>query len=129
MAFSPDGKRIVSGGGLHVYKPKPGELKVWDAATGRETLSLKGHAGSHTGAVFSVAFSPDGKRIVSGGGDETVKVWDASTGKETLSLKGHTDSIFSVAFSPDGKRIVSGSWDKTVKVWDVAPPQSEQSQP
>ena len=67
--------------------------------------SLKGH----TDAVTSVAFSPDGKRIVSGSQDQTVKVWDADKGTETLTLKGHTQLVTSVAFSPDGKRIVSGS--------------------
>src|SRR5262249_423886 len=100
--------------------PESGELKVWDAATGKQLLSMK-----RPSAVASVAFSPDGKRIVSGGRAEherkpaEVKVWDAATGKELLSLQGHTADIFSVAFSPDGKRIVSGSGDKTVKVWDI----------
>jgi WD40 repeat protein len=47
---------------------------VWDATSGQETLTLKGHAGQ----VTSVAFSPEGKRIVSGSFDNTVKVWDAS---------------------------------------------------
>ena len=56
-----------------------------------------------------MAFSPDGKRIVTGSGDKTVKVWDAGTGQETLTLKGHTGMVSSVAFSPDGKRIVTGS--------------------
>ncbi len=80
-------------------------MKVWDAASGQETLTLKGH----TDVVTSVAFSPDGKRIVSGSWDQTVKVWDAASGQETLTLKGHTSCGYSVAFSPDGKRIVSGS--------------------
>ena len=66
-----------------------------------------------------MAFSPDGKRIVTGSGDETVKVWDAETGQEVLTLKGHAGAVISVAFSPDGKRIVSGSEDRTVKVWDA----------
>ena len=56
-----------------------------------------------------MAFSPDGKRIVSGSQDKTVKVWDAQHRQETLTLKGHTGWVSSVAFSPDGKRIVSGS--------------------
>ena len=66
-----------------------------------------------------MAFSPDGRRIVSGSEDQTLKVWDAETGQETLTLKGHTGSVYSVAFSPDGRRIVSGSQDGTLKVWDA----------
>ena len=54
-----------------------------------------------------MAFSPDGRRIVSGSYDKTVKVWDAATGQEMLTLKGHT-AVYSVAFSPDGRRIARG---------------------
>jgi energy-coupling factor transporter ATP-binding protein EcfA2 len=75
---------------------------------------------AHTESVSSVAYSPDGTRIVSGSRDKTLKVWDAATGQETLTLTGHTAGVSSVAFSPDGTRIVSGSDDKTLKVWDAA---------
>ena len=66
-----------------------------------------------------MAFSPDGRRIVSASSDGTGEVWDATTGQETLTLKGHTGRVHSVAFSPDGRRIVSCSHDKTVKIWDA----------
>ena len=91
-------------------------MKVWDAGTGQETLTLKGH----TGYVWSVAFSPDGNRIASASEDATVKVWDAGTGQESLTLKGHTGHVWSVAFSPDGRGSPPRSDDETVKVWDAA---------
>ncbi|KAG4432782.1 hypothetical protein IFR05_011734 [Cadophora sp. M221] len=74
----------------------------------------------HTDYVSSVAFSPDGKQIVSGSRDQTVRRWDAATGQLLLPvLEGHTDVVSSVAFSPDSKQIVSGSWDRTVRRWDA----------
>jgi WD40 repeat protein len=73
----------------------------------------------HSGPVYCVAFSPDGKHIVSGSWDKTLKVWDAKSGHETLSLQGHTSAVLSVAFSPDGKQVVSGGDDKSLRVWDT----------
>jgi WD40 repeat protein/tRNA A-37 threonylcarbamoyl transferase component Bud32 len=77
--------------------------------------TLRGHAAS----VNGVALSPDGKRVVSCGGDATVKVWDVATGRNTRTLKGHTGVIGKIVLSLDGRRIVTGSDDKTVKVWDA----------
>ena len=96
---------------------------------------------AHSNWVMSVAFSPDGKTIVSGSRDETIKVWDAGVGADapkplrpaltapvlaavSLELKAekkraHSGAVCCVAFSPDGATIVSGSWDKTIKVWDA----------
>src|SRR5258708_7893283 len=79
-----------------------------------DLVTLRGHRE----AVGSVAFSPDGLRIVTGSDDQTAKVWEAASGRELLTLKGHSARIYSVAFSPDGGRIVTGSDDQTAKLWD-----------
>jgi WD40 repeat protein len=76
--------------------------------------------------VHSVAFSPDGQRLASGGDDKTVKVWDLGQPEgQPLTLRGHTDQVWSVAFSPDRQRLASGSWDETVKVWDLGQPEGQ----
>jgi WD40 repeat protein len=69
--------------------------------------------------VNSVAFSSDGRRIVSGSLDRSVRVWDVSMGEELNLLKGHTGLVRSVAFSSNGRRIVSGSDNSSVQVWDM----------
>ncbi|MCP4697986.1 MAG: PKD domain-containing protein [Gammaproteobacteria bacterium] len=109
VGFSPDGARIVSGSSDNT-------LKLWDAVTGMEVLTLLGHADD----VAAAAFSPDGTHIMSWSLDDTMKLWDVATGAELLILRGHTGSVNAAAFSPDGTRIVSGSLDNTLKLWDVA---------
>jgi sterol desaturase/sphingolipid hydroxylase (fatty acid hydroxylase superfamily) len=108
VAVSADGHCLVTGSA-------DGTVKVWDAATGRERLTLTGHARP----VHSVAVSADGHRIVTGSADLTAKVWDAQTGQEQRTLVGHTRTVLSVAVSADGRCIVTGSADMTAKVWDA----------
>jgi WD40 repeat protein/tetratricopeptide (TPR) repeat protein/tRNA A-37 threonylcarbamoyl transferase component Bud32 len=109
VAFSPDGKFIAAGS-------RDPNIRVWEWQTGSECLILRGHS---RGIILSVAFSPDGKRIVSAcQEDHTVKVWDALTGAELTTLK-HADVVISAVFSIDGKRVISGCRDKTARVWDA----------
>jgi WD40 repeat protein len=74
---------------------------------------------SHSDLVSAVAFSPDGKQITSGSGDQTVKLWDATTGNLQKTLAGHLGRVGTIVFSPDGKQIASGSRDETIKLWDA----------
>jgi WD40 repeat protein len=135
VTFSPDGKRVAS-----VSRPWPaqggdlsGELKVWDAATGKELLSIPV---SLVPGWNPVSFSPDGARmaliVFVQDGDKVrqeLKMWDAATGKELLSIRGVARSrlaVMGVAFSPDGRRIAApasigkGEAERSaVKVWDA----------
>ncbi len=104
VAFSPDSRRLVSGGADH-------DVAVWDVKTGRRIgAPLIGHSSY----VQAVAFSPDGRRILSGGGDHTLRVWDS----DTAPLVTGPGPVSSVAFSPDGARIVAAIGD-TVGIWDA----------
>ncbi len=131
VAFSPDGRRIVTGGWdakarlcdaasgreLLTFPPVRSVSRLlWEKATGQANLPPQGHRAW----IVSVAFSPDGQRLVTGSMDNTAKVWEVASGRELLTLKGHNDAVWSVAFSPDGRRIVTGSGDHTAKLWDAA---------
>jgi Tol biopolymer transport system component len=120
VAFSPDGKYVVSGGYITTDNSFFGIAKVWEVATGKEIAHINY---SYTENV-SISFSPDGKYIVSGLGNGGefgfISVWETATGKEVTRMTPASDSIVYAAFSPDGKYVVSGGYDATVRKWELA---------
>jgi WD40 repeat protein len=74
----------------------------------------------HNARVLSVAFFPNGERIVSSSADDTIRVWDALSGEEILTMEGHKDAVHSIAVSHDGQWIVSGSHDCSIRLWNAS---------
>ena len=111
LAFSPDGKRLVIGGGS---PNKPGQFQIWDVAGGQPLVARWAHRG-----VRAVAYSPDGNVLATGhwGGD--IKLRDPLTGIEQTRLTGHASGVNCLAFSADGALLASAGLDGKVRFWDV----------
>jgi WD40 repeat protein len=112
LAYSPDGKRLVSGS----YK----EAILWDLTTGKILTRWTGFADR----VMALAFSPSGTLLATGGGaptqDGEIKIFDLSSGQLVTDIKnGHSDTVFGLAFSPDGSKLATSSADRFVKTFEV----------
>jgi WD40 repeat protein len=137
MALSPDGKWLAAGGYAGTFtgsKPREDEeahkIRLYDFASGELKALLKGHEN----VVFSLAFSPDGTRLISGSADKTAIIWgvspvtapgDGAKAAPTIlmplhRLQGHTAQIYAVGFSPDGARAVTGAYDNDLRLWHDA---------
>ena len=115
VAFSPDGKYVMSGGCEKVNSNgdcSQGSARVWEAKTGKEIARM-----THADNVVSVAFSPDGKYVVSGSWDGTARVWETVTGKEVARMT-HNGLVASVVFSSDGKYVASAGGNNA-ELWDA----------
>jgi WD40 repeat protein len=92
-------------------------VRLWDVATGKEIRSFKGHSNE----VKSVAFSPDGRFVLTGSMDGTARMWDASTARQIRSFAGRNQAaVWSVAFAPDGRSVLTASGDGAAQLWDTA---------
>ena len=86
----------------------------------REQNRLYGHEEGHEGSVRAVAYSPNGKYIISGSMDKTLKLWNVETGSLIREMNAPRDRIYAVAFSPDSQRVVSAGGDMTLQIWNVS---------
>ena len=117
MALSPDGNLLAAAGWLTISGSDDYYIRLYDFQTG-EIKHL--FTGGHTDRVTALAFSPDGRHLLSGAMDKVAIIWDVQTGQKLFRLLGHTAEIYSVAFTADGAQAVTGSADATLRLWRVS---------
>ena len=121
VAFSPDGQFLATAGADETVQIA--KIVVEDSGAKApppvRVIRLARVLRGHRGAVTSVRFSPDGKRLASTSRDGTVKLWNVHDGTELFTLRGFTGVVNRVEFSPDGRRLATAGSDRTVRLWDV----------
>jgi WD40 repeat protein len=129
MAFSPDGKSLVSGGTANADGQE--SIYLWELASGKVRLSVQ----TTFGHAVCLALSPDGRFLAAATSNDklsapdTVRVLDARFGEVVRQFPGHQSWLSSLVFPPDGERLASGAWDTTILIWDVSDlPSTDQSQ-
>jgi WD40 repeat protein len=90
--------------------------EVWRVDNGHKVAELHGHSDD----ILHLAFSEDGRQIITAGADSTARVWEAQNGGTRLQLLGHAGAVFDASFSPDWKQVVTAGADGTIRIWDVA---------
>jgi WD40 repeat protein len=134
LAFSPDGKWFASGGhsirqGIGIGDRDLGSpdlsdsIHLWDVATGTDLRQFPGEVTDRSGGfrnVNALAFTPDGRTLISGEEDGSIVFYDASSAAVRATLRGHLSGVRAVHVSADGRRLVSASTDLTALVWDLA---------
>jgi WD40 repeat protein len=113
VAFSPDGRHILTGTGS--LWARPGELRLWNATTHECERELEGHADS----VYSIGWSGDSRFAITGSADRTAVLWDIASGKRLYTLEGHKDSVFTCCISADGRIALTGGKDGSLRVWTL----------
>lgn len=103
-------------GGYIVSRLNPAALLQ---ATRSQPAAVLRSITGHQGTIRTLVFTPDGRRLITGGEDQTIKVWNADTGQQLLNLTGHTSAIKTLVVKSDSSTLVSGSDDQTVKIWNL----------